>query len=85
MHEQQDLSYAGDTVLYPLHLAHPGWLLVFDIVPNKAETSRHAIFDQAAESGACVIGKHFLPFPSLGHVVKKREGWEWQPLMEVLP
>ena len=25
------LSYIGNTVLYPLHLEHPGWLPVFDI------------------------------------------------------
>jgi len=74
------LMYIGDTVLYPLHLEHPDWLPVFDIVPDKAEASKDAIFDLAASTGAWVIGQHFPPFPSLGHVVKKGAGWQWQPV-----
>jgi glyoxylase-like metal-dependent hydrolase (beta-lactamase superfamily II) len=74
------LLYVSDTVLYPLHLEHPDWLPIYDIVPDKAEVSKRAIFDLAAEKGTWVIGQHFPPFPSLGHVVKQGEGWEWQPL-----
>ena len=74
------LFYIGDTVLYPLHLEHPGWLPIYDIVPDKAEISKHVIFDLAAETGAWVIGQHFPPFPSLGHVIKKGKGWEWRPI-----
>ena len=76
----QRLLYIGDTVLYPLHLEHPDWLPIFDIVPEKAEVSKHAVFDLAAEEQAWVIGQHFPPFPSLGHVVKKGKGWQWQPI-----
>jgi glyoxylase-like metal-dependent hydrolase (beta-lactamase superfamily II) len=74
------LLYVGDTVLYPLHLEHPDWLPIYDIVPEKAEVSKRAIFDLAAEEGVWVIGQHFPPFPSLGHVLKQGEGWEWQPM-----
>jgi glyoxylase-like metal-dependent hydrolase (beta-lactamase superfamily II) len=74
------LLYIGDTVLYPLHLEHPDWLPIYDIIPEKAATSKRLIFDLAAEEGAWVIGQHFPPFPSLGHVVKKGEGWDWQPI-----
>jgi glyoxylase-like metal-dependent hydrolase (beta-lactamase superfamily II) len=76
----QRLLYIGDTVLYPLHLEHPDWLPIFDIVPEKAEVSKHRIFDMAADEQAWVMGQHFPPFPSLGHVVKKGEGWQWQPV-----
>jgi hypothetical protein len=27
-----------------------------------------------------VLAFHFYPFPSLGHVVKVGEGWQWQPI-----
>jgi glyoxylase-like metal-dependent hydrolase (beta-lactamase superfamily II) len=74
------LLYIGDTVLYPLHLEHPDWLPIYDIIPEKAEVSKHRIFDMAAQEKAWVIGQHFPPFPSLGHVVKKGAGWEWQPI-----
>jgi glyoxylase-like metal-dependent hydrolase (beta-lactamase superfamily II) len=74
------LLYIGDTVLYPLHLEHPDWLPIYDIVPEQAEPSKQRIFDLAAEEGTWVIGQHFPPFPSLGHVVKRDGGWEWQPI-----
>jgi glyoxylase-like metal-dependent hydrolase (beta-lactamase superfamily II) len=70
----QLLLYIGDTVLYPLHLEHPDWLPIYDIVPEQAAPSKRAIFDRAAEEKAWVIGQHFPPFPSLGHVVKEGEG-----------
>jgi glyoxylase-like metal-dependent hydrolase (beta-lactamase superfamily II) len=74
------LLYIGDTVLYPLHLEHTDWLPVFDIVPDKAEVSKHAIFDLAARERTWVMGQHFPPFPSLGHVVQADGGWQWQPV-----
>jgi glyoxylase-like metal-dependent hydrolase (beta-lactamase superfamily II) len=74
------LLYIGDTVLYPLHLERPDWLPIYDIVPEKAAASKRRIFDLAAEEKALVIGQHFPPFPSLGHVVKKGDGWQWQPV-----
>jgi glyoxylase-like metal-dependent hydrolase (beta-lactamase superfamily II) len=78
--EDAQLLYISDTVLFPLHLEHPGWLPIYDILPNEADASKHRIFDQAAESGALVMGQHFPPFPSLGHVSKIGEGWQWQPI-----
>lgn len=76
----QQLFYISDTVLYPLHLEHPDWLPVYDILPEKAAASKHAIFDRVAQEGALVVGQHFPPFPSLGHVVKLERGWQWQPV-----
>jgi glyoxylase-like metal-dependent hydrolase (beta-lactamase superfamily II) len=76
----EQLLYIGDTVLYPFHLEHPDWLPIYDLVPEKAEVSKHRIFDLAAEEKAWVIGQHFPPFPSLGHIVKKGKGWQWQPI-----
>ena len=76
----EQLLYIGDTVLYPLHLEHPDWLPIYDIIPEKAEVSKRHIFDLAAEEKTLVMGQHFPPFPSLGYVVKKGEGWQWQPI-----
>ncbi len=78
--QDRHLFYIADTVLYPLHLEHTDWLPIYDILPEQASTSKHAIFDRAAEQKALVIGQHFPPFPSLGHVVKKGDGWQWQPM-----
>jgi glyoxylase-like metal-dependent hydrolase (beta-lactamase superfamily II) len=76
----QKLIYIGDTVIYPLHLEHPEWLPIYDILPDQAARSKQTIFDRAADTGAWVIGQHFPPFPSLGHIIKKEDGWQWQPI-----
>ena len=76
----QRLLYIGDTVIYPLHLEHPDWLPIYDILPDQAAASKHIIFDRAAEQGAWVVGQHFPPFPSLGHIIKIENGWQWQPV-----
>ena len=74
------LLYTGDTVLHPLHLEHPDWLPVFDILPESAAASKSRIFDLAASTQCWVMGQQFPPFPSLGHVVKQKIGWKWQPI-----
>ena len=74
------LLYISDTAFHPLHLEHPDWTPIYDINPEKAEISKRAVFDRAAQEKALVVGQHFSPFPSLGHVVKKGAGWQWQPV-----
>ncbi len=76
----EQLLHVSDAVLYPLHLEHPGWTPVFDVSPEDAATSKRRIFDLAAEEEALVFAHHFPPFPNLGHVLKKEEGWLWQPI-----
>jgi glyoxylase-like metal-dependent hydrolase (beta-lactamase superfamily II) len=77
--DDEQLLYVGDCVLHPLHLEHPDWLPVYDILPEEAAASRRRIFDYAADEQAWGIGQHFPPFPSLGHVVRRGAGWRWQP------
>jgi glyoxylase-like metal-dependent hydrolase (beta-lactamase superfamily II) len=76
----EQLLYISDTALHPLHLEHPDWTPIYDIIPEKAAASRRRILDRAAEEKVLVIGQHFPPFPSLGYVVKKGEGWLWRSL-----
>ncbi len=77
------LMYIGDTVIQPIHLEHPDWLPVYDILPEPAGASKQHIFDLAASTGCLIHGQHFPPFPNLGHVAKKEIGWEWQPIETV--
>jgi glyoxylase-like metal-dependent hydrolase (beta-lactamase superfamily II) len=76
----EQLLYIGDTVVHPLHLEHPDWHPIYDILPEEAAASKRRIFDRAAAEKALVVGQHFSPFPSLGYVVKKGKGWQWQPI-----
>lgn len=77
--ENQQLWYTADTVLSPLHLEHPDWLPVFDILPKEAEVSKQLVFDQASAEHVLVMGQHFPLFPSLGYVRKQPVGWLWTP------
>jgi glyoxylase-like metal-dependent hydrolase (beta-lactamase superfamily II) len=78
--DHEELLHISDVVLYPLHLEHPEWVPVFDILPEEAAASKHRIFDRAADETALVFAHHFPPFPNLGHVRKHGAGWEWQPI-----
>ncbi len=74
------LLYISDTVLQPLHLEEPGWLPIYDILPDKAAVSKHEVFDRAVKEHLLVLGQHFQPFPSLGYVEKQSTGWKWTPI-----
>lgn len=76
----EQLLYFSDTVLHPLHLEYPDWTPIYDILPEEAAASKRRIFDWAAEEKVLLLGMHFHPFPSLGYVVKKEKGWQWQPI-----
>jgi glyoxylase-like metal-dependent hydrolase (beta-lactamase superfamily II) len=75
--KDEKLFYIGDAVLHILHLEHPDWLPIYDILPDKAAESKIKIFNLVSERNTLVIGQHFTPFPSLGHVRKLETGWEW--------
>ena len=77
------LLYISDTVFHPLHLEHPNWVPIYDIAPEQAAASKRQILNLAAEEKALLMGQHFPPFPSLGYVVKKGAGWQWQPIRKV--
>jgi glyoxylase-like metal-dependent hydrolase (beta-lactamase superfamily II) len=77
----EQLLYASDAATHPLHLEYyPDLVGVYDILPEERVATRHRIFDWAAAEQILVIGQQFSPFPSLGYVVKKGEGWQWQPV-----
>jgi glyoxylase-like metal-dependent hydrolase (beta-lactamase superfamily II) len=78
--EGEALVHVSDVVLYPLHLEHPDWLPVFDLLPDQAAASKRRTFDRAAAEGLLVFGHHFPPFPNLGHVQTHGRGWQWEPL-----
>lgn len=73
------LLCVADTVLSPIHLEKADWRTVFDFEPEQAAITKRKIFDHAADDKSMVFAFHF-PFPSLGHVIKKGNGWQWQPI-----
>ena len=76
----QQLLNLSDAVIHPLHLEYPAALLAFDMLPEQTLASKRMICDRAAAEKALVFAHHLPPFPNLGHIVKKDEGWRWQPI-----
>ena len=74
------LLYISDAATRPLHLEHPDWYTVWDLDRELALRSKRRLLDLAAAERTLVLAFHFPPFPSLGRVVARGDGWEWQPV-----
>ncbi len=77
--EGEQLLCVSDTVLHPIHLEQPDWYAAVDLDPGQVEDTRRRILAKAANEKALVVAFHF-PFPGLGHVIPKRDAWQWQPI-----
>jgi glyoxylase-like metal-dependent hydrolase (beta-lactamase superfamily II) len=78
--EGEELFNVGDAILFPFLIERPDLHPIVDIIPDMADTSKRQLCDLLAERKAWVLAQHFSPFPSLGHIVKKGEAWQWQPV-----
>jgi glyoxylase-like metal-dependent hydrolase (beta-lactamase superfamily II) len=75
----QQLLHLGDAVIHPLVMAHRDWTSSFDSDPARAAEVKQRWLDWAAVEGALLFGTHF-PFPAVGHVQQRSEGWQWLPM-----
>lgn len=75
----EQLLCISDAAIHPIHLEEPDWYAAVAINPEKVVASRRRLLERAATEKALVLVFHF-PFPGLGHVVQKGEGWQWQPV-----
>lgn len=77
---RESLLYVSDTVLHPVHLAHPDWHPVYDMDRSEAERTRRLVLGQATEKGMLVFAFHF-PFPGVGRTRSNGRGWSWEPVV----
>lgn len=61
-----------------LMFANPNWRIAFDDRPDAAAATRRKEFSRAAETRERVFGFH-LPWPGLGRIVARGEGFSWVP------
>ncbi len=59
-------------------LAHPEWEVRFDIDKESAADSRRRVLDMLATERIPAVGYH-LPFPGIGFVDRRDEGFHWVP------
>ena len=76
--DNERLLYISDAVLHPIHLEQPDWYPAFDFAPDQAMATRRQLLNRIAAKKVLMIASHF-PFPGIGHIVRKGEGWQWQP------
>jgi glyoxylase-like metal-dependent hydrolase (beta-lactamase superfamily II) len=74
----EQLLCISDAVLHPIHVEQPDWYAAIEFAPQQVVTTRRKLLNRAAAEKALVLAFHF-PFPGLGHVVQKGEGWQWDP------
>ena len=76
---ERDLLIINDaTPHYVASFAHPEWHFSMDDNPRIAAATRRRILELAVAEDLPVIGFH-LPFPSIGYVDRKQDGFEFRP------
>jgi glyoxylase-like metal-dependent hydrolase (beta-lactamase superfamily II) len=77
--EGESLYCLSDLVLHPLHVRRPEWVAAVDMLPTQLVATRRDMLKRTADEGAVAMSFHF-PFPGLGRVLPKVDGWEWKSL-----
>ena len=75
----KSVFYVGDTVHHFIVSARkPEWACGFDTDKAVSQASREAVLGAAASKGQLIYAFHF-PFPGLGKVKSKDDGFIWDP------
>ncbi len=75
----EELLLLNDTTPhYVASFANPDWHFAMDDDPEKAALSRQKILNMASDDALPVIGFH-IPFPALGYVSRRGNGFEFRP------
>ena len=70
----QRLMLTADTANhFVASLQKPGWVVGFDMDPQKAIETRKRVFDRIAAERIPFIGYH-MPFPAIGYAEKLQDG-----------
>ena len=73
---EQVMHWADAAHHHAITLAHPEWVLGWDVDPVQATATRRRIFDRVAADRLRVFGGH-MPFPGLGAVRAAGPAYEW--------
>lgn len=76
----QSCLFAADICHSPVQVAEPLWSHRSDVDPAAGRATRHAVFDELADTGTLLAFGHFPRGADLGHVRRRTGGWAWHPL-----
>ena len=81
VHSGRDQLLAWGDVVHAqsLQMPRPEWSIAFDSDPALAAGTRTRTFDMAATDRLLIAGMH-LDFPGIGYVVRRQEGYGFEPL-----
>lgn len=68
----------GDAIHTTPQCRFPDWHFTYDYAPEQAVASRRMLLETVSDSGARVLGTHFL-MPSIGRVRANGDAFEWMP------
>jgi glyoxylase-like metal-dependent hydrolase (beta-lactamase superfamily II) len=68
----------GDLIYDPKDIEDPNWFSVFDFDIEQVVMTRRKVFEQAATEQALLMAYH-VPFPGLGYISQRGQGWLWRP------
>lgn len=71
------LLFVADLLHMLIQMGHPEWCTIWDADPERAAASRRRLLGPAAAEGVLVMGSH-LPWPSVGRLAARGEGWRWE-------
>lgn len=73
------LLYIGDTMHHSVvSVQRPEWQIAFDTDAPTATASREALLERAAAGNLRIYAVHF-PFPGLGRIQRRDDGFVWAP------
>lgn len=74
----KQLLCVGDAMIHQIHLEQPDWYTRYDLAPKQVIATRRQLLNRATTEKAMIHAFHF-PFPGLGYITQKGDGWQWQP------
>jgi glyoxylase-like metal-dependent hydrolase (beta-lactamase superfamily II) len=76
--QDEQLLHPADAVIHPVFMERREWVSTYDSMPDQALAAKKRLLDRAAAEEILVFGAHF-PFPGLGYVRQRKNGWKWMP------
>jgi glyoxylase-like metal-dependent hydrolase (beta-lactamase superfamily II) len=77
---KEKLLNIADSAILSIQLEHPEWHYTTDLDREQAANTRRRLCEWAINNDALVASPHF-PFPGLGHIDRKGQGYHWQPIV----